>query len=476
MAYNALVAPVRVRPHPNSDNGLKLLNISGYQVITAADVADGDLMVFFEAGGVLAPEYLKSNNEYRSKYGLNDNQSDAAYGWRIEEDRLAIPGGFFESSGRVRTIRMRGENSEGYAIKPELLAHTFGVDVNSFFAGQTFNELNGHKVCWKYVSAATKRAQAKAKKANQRTFGLDMFHKHFDTDKLRHGISSIPDGARVIITEKLHGTSGRTGRVLVDRPSSWLTKLLTKIGFATTPTQYWDVVTGTRKIVRFIGERDDVRPDLVGEDSKVRHEVHQTLTPCLKKGETIYYEIVGHWETGAPIFKHGVPTDGIGNKIWKQFKSQIPEHWGRAFHYNYGTTGNQYQIYVYRITQTNVDGWTVDLSWEQVQTRCNDLGLETVPELNQGIVNWTTDGPSGAGGLAYKSYSGKIYNTLLTDIAGDLGNGSSTLDPRHVSEGVCVRVEHPDFRKTFKYKSFNFCHLEGIRKNSDDYVDAEEIG
>jgi hypothetical protein len=49
------------------------------------------------------------------------------------------------------------------------------------------------------------------------------------------------------------------------------------------------------------------------------------------------------------------------------------------------------------------------------------------------------------------------------------------LDNDHIREGVVLRVEHPAMFDAFKFKGWVFCDLEGIRKNSDDFIDQEEI-
>lgn len=51
----------------------------------------------------------------------------------------------------------------------------------------------------------------------------------------------------------------------------------------------------------------------------------------------------------------------------------------------------------------------------------------------------------------------------------------SHIDHRHIIEGVAVRVEDENMFDIFKYKGFDFCHLEGIKKNDDTWVDLEEI-
>jgi hypothetical protein len=482
--YKALVATAIVRPHPKSDNGLKLININGYQVISGADIKNGDIVIFFEAGGVMDTDLLAFHNEFRSKLGLNDNQQSLRAQFErpaLSEDEIVElhrliserPGGFFEENARIRSIKLRGERSEGFVVTPQFFAH-LNPPENFFIPGHTFDTIGDKKICWKYVSPATRRQQAMLEKQSGRKLGLDMFHAHYDTENLRHIVNTIPDGARVIITEKLHGSSGRTGNVLVDEPLAWWQRLLAYVGVVVRPNRSWKSVTGTRNVVRFVGEEPDLRPDLAGEDQSVRWEIHRELAPKLQKGETVYYEIVGHWENGTPIFKHAIPEDDIGKEIYKAYKNRIPSHWGRNFHYVYGLAGNAYAVYVYRITQTNVDGQSVDLGWEQIQRRCKILGLRTVPEISHGTL-WAD-----SAGYVFidnavrdPSNRGEIEEPFLP-MLDLLGARPSTLDPRHISEGVCVRIEHPEMEKTAKYKGFNFCHLEGIRKNSDDYIDPEE--
>lgn len=52
--------------------------------------------------------------------------------------------------------------------------------------------------------------------------------------------------------------------------------------------------------------------------------------------------------------------------------------------------------------------------------------------------------------------------------------GSSLIDPTHMREGVCVWVESEHGIKVYKEKSYSFKLAEGIVKENDSYVDAEE--
>jgi hypothetical protein len=77
--------------------------------------------------------------------------------------------------------------------------------------------------------------------------------------------------------------------------------------------------------------------------------------------------------------------------------------------------------------------------------------------------------------IARALYTGKKdkLQDKVSEFTEDL---SSTLDSRHIREGVVIRVEAPDGTTDwYKNKSFTFGVLEGYLKDSDDYVDAEEI-
>lgn len=458
--YQAICGNVIVRPHPNSDNGLKLVTISGHQVVTGADIQEGDTMVFFPEGGVICDEYLSHHNEYRVKWLKNSNQQG-----KDEQEALEQPGGFFEHNGRVRAIKLRGERSEGYVVRLEQLE--FLGDVSSLTAGTTFDTIGGTKLCWKYVSPATQKAIAQAKKQGKRKpKDPPMFKQHFDTAKFRYNEQNIPDGAIVHLSEKLHGTSGRTGRVLVDQRDSYGIFKRLLIWFATllgldVNTEQWEVVTGTRRVV--LENDGEEGENNFHKGTNFRQVIHKQLAPLLRKGETFYYEIVGYDERGNAFFTHTIPDDPIGKAIWKKYKSSLQ---GKTMVYSYGCEPGSFGVWVYRITQTNEDGETVDLSGADTLARCVELGLRHVPVIGSYKVFVKDDKPW----INTGNQVGPLRNIL-----GDMAEGLSSLDSTHISEGVVIRVESPSYSKSLKYKSFSFAHCEGIRKNDDNYIDIEEI-
>lgn len=446
MSYKAIIAKAVLRKHPNADR-LKLVDLNGYQVVTGADLTEGQLVAFFPEGGCLSHEFVYENSEYRQGKGENKDQSSQ---------------GLFESNRRIKTIKLRGEKSEGYCVPLDSLAFT-GVHARELTEGTTFTELNGHPICEKYVAPATREAMDKASRAGRAYFAVDNFEKHFDTEQLRMFVNRIPVGAVLYFTEKLHGTSGRTGRMLIQTKIilNWWKNLAFKALHLLENLVYdrqvepswpsisdWKVVTGSRNMT--------FNPDSAYADS-YRKVVENWFIGKLNEGETVFYEIVGFTEGGNALFKHpvgGDPKDDV--------RKELAKIYGPTMIYSYGcdkAATVPFNIYVYRITSTDSKGNAVEYSWSQVIRRCRELGQPVVPTVAEPIV-----------------YDGN-KEALLQKVA-TLASGVSSIDKSHIREGICLRVEHPDVpvsRSILKYKGFEFCHLEGIAKNDDSYVDAEEV-
>jgi hypothetical protein len=128
---------------------------------------------------------------------------------------------------------------------------------------------------------------------------------------------------------------------------------------------------------------------------------------------------------------------------------QIKKQYGDTVTYSYGCANGSFDIYVYRISYQTEDGQSIYLTWDQVQKRCKELGVKSVPEF----------GVSGD------------MERFLEDLQMDIDR-PDPIDPRHPMEGVVLRVEgsKPLF---YKEKSFTFKVIEGIIKDSGA-VDLEE--
>jgi hypothetical protein len=456
-----------VEPHPNSDNGLKIVHIAGSQVISTVDYKVGDMACFFPEGGKFSNEFLYENSEYR--YSSTTEAS-------VRPNKEANKFGFFEESGRIRCIKLRGQVSEGYIAPLSSLEYT-GFDFSTVHPGYLFTELNGRPICERYVSPAQQRLNEnkdnKEKKIKRKLAWAPTFIEHFDTENFKYNYKRIPKDAQILITAKLHGTSGRTGNVLVrrEREINWYQTLAIRLGqicnniaFGINPfdkifqaldltTEEYETISGSRRVA-FI----DKIVDGYHKGNGFRERIHESLTGVLHKGETLYYEIVGYQAPNSPLFHHNVKKDGIGAEILKQYKSYMN---GSKMEYSYNCDAElgEHQIWIYRITHTNPDGHQIDLSYPQRLARCSVLGLYHVPRLFYGTVDELTLG-------------GKID---FLEIVNNLAEQPSKQFPEHISEGVCIEVTHPELMRTFKNKAFKFLYLEGLTKEDDNYIDIEEV-
>lgn len=444
--YDAVVSRITTRPIPGADNIL-LGSIAGYNVIVSKETQDGQLMAFFPGGGVLSEEFCKVHDLIR----------------RTAEDGTKT-GGYFEENRRVRAVKMRGCKSEGFCVPLDHFEYT-GVDSKVFIDGYTFSELNGHKICTKYVTPATaKRAQqVRAFKRGE----TPMFRKQPDIDQFRIGRGLIPDGSVIYITEKVHGTSFRYGYVLEETvPTRWekiRAALIRPLGIKTT-YRGWKYLNGSKNVIL---EHSDERNSYYGSD-EFRNRVVAGIS--LRKGETLYGEITG-WTHDA---RNGDLTVSYDKRVGAIMEPQdvtklkdktAQERYGKTMFYSYGNSYGECSIFIYRITIANEDGQTVELSWPQVKQRSCELGLHHVPELNSFI---------------YSEYFGgisELEKVVDLPVNGESGMEAlpSTIDSSHMREGVVVRAESEYGTMFLKHKSYCFGIMEGYIKDLDDSVDLEEI-
>jgi hypothetical protein len=379
-------------------------------------------MLFFPTDGQLSSEFAEANNLIR----------------RTDPTTGKPTGGFFEENRRVRCQKFRGEKSDGYAVPLSYLAWT-GGDITKLEEGEQIDTFHGKPICSKYENEATRAAKRgptppSAVKKPEST----MFRRHFDTEQWRYNSNKVPENAVVILTEKLHGTSQRFGYVQVTRIVE-RNPILRWLGFKPKSVTTWEEVVGTRNVALINDKTDPFYKD----DSGFRYNAVAKLHGRLRKGETLYFEVVGSTETGKPIMAPQKIKD-----------PELTERFGADMTYSYGCEPGECRVYVYRITQADEHGTVTELPWYQVQRRCEELGVSTVPQLDV-LVNVDLDETMSAVELAVPDFS------------------QSTLDPRHIREGVCIRVEHRDLFAVYKHKSFMFGVLEGYLKDTN-VVDTEE--
>jgi len=431
--YEAIITPItNIREHPNADR-LVLGTASGFQIITSKGTKEGTPGIFFPSDGQLSAEMCSKNNLYRHSY-LNEDKSKK---------------GFFEDNRRVRTQKFRGIPSEGFWAPLEILDFT-GVNLSKLKVNSTLHELNGVHICNKYYTQATcnKIKGKKKKKLSKWGFkpsSFPDFAENWDVKKLRLMINAIPKGALLSLSEKCHGTSGRTGHLYQLRSLQGLyrawNRIMSPLGLALENGR-WRYVSGSRRVV--LNPQHIKTLEFHGKTT-FRNEIHKKLKSLtLLKGETIYYEIVG-WINHRPV----MPSHPIKDK-------ELVNRYGTKMFYTYGCPPGKYKFLVYRITHTTPEGRAFELPLHQVQARCDQLGLKMVPQL---VEPFCYDGDK----------------EELLKLCARYAEGHSMLDDGHIREGVVLRVDSPILETHLKFKSWWFCDLEGIAKNNEAYIDLEEV-
>lgn len=395
--YKATVVRIKeISDHPNADR-LKLTNIFGNIVIIGLDTKIGDLGLYFPLESQIGIEFAQANDLLRRK-----------------DSTGKIVGGLFDENRRVRAQKLRGTPSMGFYAPISYLNEI--TDTKDIKEGDVIGQIGNLLISQKYVVKTVSKdpKEAKVRKKESKYIGTH-FKEHFNTQQLLKNLDKIPSNALTIVTWKDHGTSIRIGNVLVNKKLTIFDKLLKKLGFNIEDKQY-EMVYGSRQVIKDstkLNQNHYYKTDLWTE-------VGKTFDGKLHKGEQIYGEVIGYVPNSSKLIQAGYP---------------------------YGHKEGEYTLEVYRITQTNIDGISIDLSWEQVKQRCIELLVKPVDEI------YTKIGPS----------QQDTYKLHL--------EGNSRLDKSHPEEGICVRVEGLT-PTIYKLKSFRFLEYE-TKQLDDQIIDIE---
>lgn len=407
-----------VRKHPNADR-LVLADVFDSTVVVGQNSKDGDIVIYFPTDGQLSKEYCEYNNLVRKK---DENGNNI--------------GGFLDPDKRnVKAIKLRGERSDGLVMPLESLDYISKHLKDTLIVGDQITVLDGQEVCKKYIPRTKVRTTGNAptKRQKRKANEFPLFEEHRDTEQLDYNVDNFKAGELITLTLKMHGTSGRTAFL----PSAGKNKIEHFI-FKLFPRYRY--VTGTRRVVLQQFETDGYYGD-----NAFRAKYHRLLEGKLKKGETIYYEIVGWVNDTTPIMAQG------NNK--KVNDKEFTKTYGETTTFSYGCKQGENQIYVYRMTMTTPDGEVVEYPWSLVKRRCEEMGINHVMELDRFIYTTKED----------------LYERVnkWLDIPDPIGK-------THVAEGVVARLEDKPIFTAFKKKGFYFKVLEGLIKDEAIAPDLEE--
>jgi hypothetical protein len=295
------------------------------------------------------------------------------------------------------------------------------------------------------------------------------FYEHVDTAQLAYNLNAFKPGDIVQLTLKMHGTSGRTGYLpLIHTKQSWFDKLFHRHG---KDYKEYGYITGTRRVVL-----DGKRSGGFYDSDDFRMAMAAKFENKLRKGEVVYYEIVGfQGPKGAPIMSQVANSKVKDPEFTKQYGSTTTFSYGcdpngdYEWHFDepYGdiTHAPQYvapccDVYVYRMTMVNEDGDVVEYSPTQIKERCEQMGVHTVMEFETFII------PEDILTMSPGEYVLRQVEQYF--------DGPDPIGKTHVREGVVARILNRSNFAVYKHKNFSFKVLEGIAKDEATAPDMEE--
>lgn len=429
--YCAYVTTIReLRKHNNADR-LQCATIFGNNVIVDLSYQAGQRVIYFPVDGQLGDEFARENNLVRVKDAEGNNI-----------------GGYLDPDKRnITALKLRGEQSDGLVLPLEVLSKY--TDIEKLTDGEQITILNGYEICRKYIPRTnqsqktgtpntSKTRKNNGKEASEKVT-YPFFVEHIDTAQLAYNQSAFKPGDTCYITLKMHGTSARTMNaieVTTKRPN----KFMRCVFHAKDKVKrQYKTVSGTRRCTL-----RNYEGGWYGSNA-FRESYHNFFKNRLPKGAEIFYEIVGFVNDTTTIMGR------CSNKLVKD--KEFAKQYGDETVFSYGCEVGKNDCYVYRMTLTNEDGFTVELPWEQVQIECEKMGVKCVP--------------------TFEKFTYTTWEDLMTRVE-KYYDGADPIGLSHIREGVVVRIDNRPSFTAYKHKNFSFKVLEGIIKDNSDAPDMEE--
>lgn len=420
--------------HKHSDpevTKLKCCCIDGFNIITGIDSEPG-LYVYFPTACCINPKFLSYANLYRHGE-LNVDQTKT---------------GMFDDNGRVKAIRLRGELSEGFIIPIVVLENWVMSTVNvelKVEEGTEFDSIeHDGKTFWvnkKYIPKNTRTPGAPGSGNSgkgKQPKGLDkiienQFRFHYDTVLIKKCPHVLHPSDLISITSKVHGTSGISAYVLCKQELNWKQKIarwLTGEEF-----DKYDYLYSSRSVIKNQYYNKSVQGGFYGVD--VWKYADDIVRPCLSKGMTAYYEIIGF-----------LPNGGYIQKNYDY--GCLPPVGDEAYTY-----GKHFKVQIYRVTITDVSGKVHEFSAREVQLWAQMVGLVPVEQYYYGYAKdlYPDLDPS-------EHWNENFLSKLANDKNFYMECNSPTCDNEVPHEGIVIKIENMK-SEAFKLKCFKFLDGEG---------------
>ena len=437
--YCAYITTIKeLRKHSNADR-LQCATIFGNNVIIDLTYTEGQRVIYFPTDGQLSEEFANDNNLVRKKDDAGNN-----IGGYLNPDRR-----------NITALKLRGEKSDGLVLPIEVLSKY--VDINTLKDGEQITMLNGHEICKKYIPRSNHRQGGSVGVGNRtrkkKVPVAPLFSEHADTEQLAYNLSAFRPNDEIEITLKMHGTSQRTGYLPVFKgyKRSLLDRILRRDG---TPIYDWGYVSGTRRTVL-----ENFDGGYYGSN-EFREAHSKFFEGKLMKGESVYYEVVGFTHTGTPIMASCNNKKLNDKEFVKQYGEETVFSYGCEPIVSIDCDDLQSDIYVYRMTITNEDGYVVEYTPDFMRYRCEQMGVKYVPVFEHCFIP--------------ENDYGDTPGEFVMHEAERFYDGTDPIGKTHIREGVVVRIINRPKFTAYKHKNFNFKVLEGIIKDTAIAPDMEE--
>lgn len=376
----------------------------------------------------------------------------------IDETTAYIRGhvGFFNKTGRVRSIRLGGVQSMGYLFTLDELAkynpNVKNISLNQY-VGEDFDTIEDKLFIKAYVPFVPERRQvSKVEKRNKKIEQFDRMVKgefsfHYDTAPLPKCIGRLKPSDVVTITSKLHGTSICIGKLHVKTPIKlpfykWIWNKfvdLTGLFKAHRITGYvidYGNVTASRTVIKNQYINENVSDGYYGVD--VWSEYGNLIYPFLSEGMIIYGEIIGYLTDSDKMIQKN---------------------------YDYGCNKGKNKLMIYRITTNNEDGTKHEWNVTEVKEWTEKL-VKDHPEIADRIhvIDLLYHGTL-ADLYPNISYMDHWHENVLEALRNEkerfnMEKNDPICKNKVPFEGVVLRIDNDEFAEAFKLKCAKFLSKE----------------
>lgn len=486
-----------IEDHSNADK-LKIVKLFGTQIIVGLDTKIGDIAVYVDSNLKMSKEFLHANSEYKHPELNKDNQKT----------------GFFDDSGRVKCIKLRGELSGGFLFPLSFLDF---AGKHKLKVGDEFNTIQGIDICSKYAPIVQQGSGNGKQKQGTKKLEVPMFKEHFKTGQFMREQYQIPEGTVCYIEEKIHGTSHRTGYVKfpVYDELPWWKKILYSI-LKLKKATVWKYLNGTRRVIhtpKTLKEFKEVDLVKIWTNSKMEYkkqsyrefyyntyekkisdEDYRIIFP---EDNSIHTKQFSNLDYFGEEFKKwwllkdrgdysknniGFHDNTMREEVLEKTKGLLlkgeevylelfgHEKTGKQIQkgFPYSTepspkVGESYRSLLYRVTMNNEDGHIVDYNREAVYDKAKELGME-VPHLFEKFYY-----------TGSKESMQKLETKVIAYAQGQSALGMCGEKSKTLKEGVVIWfINSSGHWKALKYKSDAFRLQESSGKDKG-VVDQEDI-